>query len=64
MVWRLAHGVRRVLKALWAAPDGTGATGVTRTEAIFGLVPAESAPCLLGFNLLQLPPSRVGWTQA
>jgi len=64
VVGRLAHVVERVLKSVWAAPAGRGATGVTSTEGFFGLVPAESAPCLLGVNPLQLPPSRVGWTQA
>jgi len=64
VVGRLARGVRRVLKAVWAAPAGRAATGVTSTEVFFGLVPTESAPCLLGVNPLQLPPSRVGWTQA
>jgi len=64
VVGRLSRRVGRVVKAVWAAPTGRGATGVTSTEGFFGLVPAESAPCLLGVNLLQLPPSRVGWTQA
>jgi len=61
---RLARVVGRVFKAVWAAPAGRGATGVTSTEGFFGLVPAESAPCLLGANPLQLPPSCVGWTRA
>jgi len=64
VVGRLARGFGRVMKAVWAAPAGRGATGVTSTEGFSGLVPAESAPCLLGVNPLQLPPSRVGWTQA
>jgi len=64
VVARLARGVGRVVKAVWAAPAGRGATGVTSTEDFFELVPTESAPCLLGVNPLQLPPSRVGWTQA
>jgi len=64
VVGRLSRRVGRVVKAVWAAPTGRGATGVTSTEGFFGLVPAESAPCLLSVNLLQLPPSRVGWTQA
>jgi len=64
VVARLARGVGRVVKAVWAALPRRGATGVTSTEGFFELVPAESAPCLLGVNPLQLPPSRVGWTQA
>jgi len=64
VVARLARGVGRVVKAVWAAPAGRGATGVTSTKGLFELVPAESVPCLLGVNPLQLPPSRVGWTQA
>jgi len=53
-----------VVKAVWAAPAGRGATGVTSTEDFFELVPAQSALCLLRVNPLQLPPSRIGWTQA
>jgi len=64
VVERLARRVGRVVKTVWAAPAGRGATRVTSTDGFFGLVPAESAPCLLGVNPLQLPPSRVGWTQA
>ena len=64
VVARLARGVGQVVKAVWAAPAGRGATGVPRTEEFFELVPSESARCLLGVNPLQLPPSRVGWTQA
>jgi len=64
VVGRLARVVGRVLKAVWAAPAGRRATGLTSTEDIFGLVPAGSAPCLLGVNPLQRPPSRVAWTKA
>jgi len=64
VVARLARGVGRVVKAVWTAPAGRGATGVTSTEGFFELVPAESAPCLLSVNPLQLPPSRFGWKQA
>jgi len=47
---RLARGAGRVVKAVWAAPAGRGATGVKSTEGLFGLVPVESAPCLFGVS--------------
>jgi len=50
VVGRLARGVGRVVKAVWAAPAGRGATEVKSTEGFFGLVPAESAPCLCGVS--------------
>ena len=50
VVGRLAHGAGRVVKAVRAAPAGRGATGMKSTEGLFGLVPAESAPCLSGVS--------------
>jgi len=50
VVGRLARGAGRVVNAVWAAPAGRGATGVKSTEGLFGLVPAESAPCLFGVS--------------
>jgi len=43
---------------------GEQSHGSDSTEGFFLLVPTESAPCLCGVNLVQLPPSRVGWMQA
>jgi len=43
VVGRLARGVGRVVKALWAAPAGRAATGVMSTEGFFWLVLAETA---------------------
>jgi len=55
----------------WASGEScVGGSGGERGDGsdehggVFELVPAESAPCLLGVNPLQLPPSRVGWTKA
>jgi len=55
----------------WASGEScVGGSGGERGDGseehggFFGLVPADSAPCLLGVNPLQLPPSRAGWTQA
>jgi len=47
---RLARGDGRVVKAVLAAPAGRGAIKVRSTKGLFGLVPAESAPCLCGVN--------------
>ena len=39
VVGRLARGVGRVVKAVWAAPAGRGATGVKSTEGFLGWFP-------------------------